>query len=90
MLPNPAAEPKGSSWFSVYTWTWLVVDLLANDYANAERVAKERLALEDAGDRTSDRRPLFSSLLADVYAEAEAIRVRLKAMGCSLESCGFR
>jgi hypothetical protein len=71
-LPNPAMEPAQSGFLriSVYDFAWALVGysyLGANDYANAERLGKERLQVEASADQKSEHLPTFLMLMADVY-----------------------
>jgi tetratricopeptide (TPR) repeat protein len=72
MLPNPALEPAQSGFLriSLYDFAWALVGysyLRANDYANAERLGKERLQVEASVDEKSEHLPTFLMLMADVY-----------------------
>jgi len=71
-LPNSAMEPAQSGFLriSVYDFAWALVGysyLGANDYANAERLGKERLQVEASADQKSEHLPTFLMLMADVY-----------------------
>jgi tetratricopeptide (TPR) repeat protein len=93
MLPTPEAEPKetgGGLSISTYNAFWGIIAsryLSSNDYANAERVARERLKLAESEAPVNPyRTQLFTFVLANTfltegkYAMAEPLYQRLTSV----------